>query len=297
MYDLYNDRDIAVAKHKTLPKDTPLIAWSHQLSVKLENGTSFRYDPEHSVPDWVAQDQRHAYYADVSYVDENIGKILQVLEDEGMTNNTIIVVHADHGYHLGEHGEWEKKSNFDLVVRVPLMITVPWLTGSHGKITKSITELVDVGPTISSLAGIDPAPGVDGKDVSALFSSPERSLKEYAFHQYPACGQPRIWNHTRTACNNAPRDQFWAMGYSVRSDQYRYTRWLRWNTTTLKPVNWDSNDYAEELYNHKGDEGMDMDKWENENLAKVHPNIAAGHFGVLKQFFQAGQLDEEQALV
>lgn len=66
MWDLYNTSDIAIPTHKVLPIGTPLIAWSKQLGVQLENGTGFYYDPEHPVPDWVMQDQRHAYYASVS---------------------------------------------------------------------------------------------------------------------------------------------------------------------------------------------------------------------------------------
>lgn len=68
MYDLYNQSSLAVAEYKVLGKDTPLIAWSHQLGVQLENGTGFQYGPTEPVPDWVMQDQRHAYYASISYV-------------------------------------------------------------------------------------------------------------------------------------------------------------------------------------------------------------------------------------
>lgn len=102
MYDLYNDSTIAVATQKTLGQNTPLIAWSSQLSVQLQNGTHFPFSPDSAVPDWVAQDQRHAYYAAVSYVDEHIGTILAKLKAEELYNNTIIVVHSDHGYQLGE---------------------------------------------------------------------------------------------------------------------------------------------------------------------------------------------------
>ena len=104
-WDLYpNESAIATATHDTLPEATPLIAWSHQLSVRLANGTAFPYAPRAPVPEWVQRDQRHAYYASVSFVDENVGKILDTLEAEGMADDTIVLFHADHGYHLGEHG-------------------------------------------------------------------------------------------------------------------------------------------------------------------------------------------------
>jgi iduronate 2-sulfatase len=98
MYDLYNQSALAVPAHKTLPAGAPLIAWSHQLGVQLENGTGFSYGPEQPVPDWVMRDQRHAYYAAVSYTDEHIGAILAVLEQSGVADDTLVVFHADHGY-------------------------------------------------------------------------------------------------------------------------------------------------------------------------------------------------------
>ena len=97
MWDLYNDTVINTATHDTLGEGTPLIAWSHQLTVALANGTSFQYTPTQAVPKWVQQDQRRAYYASISYVDEHVGAILSVLEQEGFSDSTAIIFHADHG--------------------------------------------------------------------------------------------------------------------------------------------------------------------------------------------------------
>lgn len=94
MWDLYNSSEIAVPTHKTIPTGAPLIAWSNQLEVALENGTSFHYGPHNAVPDWVIQDQRHAYYACVSYVDEHVGAILQALDESGTADNTAVIFHA-----------------------------------------------------------------------------------------------------------------------------------------------------------------------------------------------------------
>lgn len=127
MYDLYNTDDIRTATVDTFPPNSPLIAWSQQLRVALENGTSFPYSPFSPVPKWVQQDQRHGYYASLSYVDQNVGFILDLLNKSGQADNTIIVFHADHGYHLGEHGEWEKKVGpaFELKARPPLPHFLP----------------------------------------------------------------------------------------------------------------------------------------------------------------------------
>lgn len=178
-----------------------------------------------AVPDWVIRNQRHAYYAAVSYVDEHVGAILEVLEKEDVKEDTIVVFHSDHGYALGEHGEWEKKSNLDLIVRVPLMIHVPNKT--VGTKTRALFDLVDVFPTISSLAGLPAPEGVDGLDQSGLITSSPFShveQRDAAYHQYPACNTPSF-NHTRSSCNNTPKHKFDFMGYSVRTASYRYTCW------------------------------------------------------------------------
>eukprot|EP01062_Namystynia_karyoxenos_P005426 TRINITY_DN118_c1_g1_i1.p1 TRINITY_DN118_c1_g1~~TRINITY_DN118_c1_g1_i1.p1 ORF type:complete len:499 (+),score=105.87 TRINITY_DN118_c1_g1_i1:74-1570(+) len=279
MYDLYNESAIAVAQHDTLGQGTPLIAWSNCLAVKLENGTSFKFGPYSAVPQWVQRDQRHAYYAAVSYVDEHVGDLLGVLRDEGVYDDTIIVFHADHGYLLGEHGYWEKKSNFDLTVRVPLIMRVP---GRAPGVTDSFTDLVDVFPTLATLAGLPQPQGVDGDDVSALYDTPGEMLKRAAYHQYPACKTDSI-NQTRSECNNVARGSFDFMGYSVRTPDWRYTVWLRWNGTLLR-ADWDG-ERGEELYDHRGDISTDMNKWENVNLASQQPETATQLRAQLRSFF------------
>eukprot|EP00750_Incisomonas_marina_P019135 INCI3228.2.p1 GENE.INCI3228.2~~INCI3228.2.p1 ORF type:complete len:351 (-),score=33.51 INCI3228.2:717-1769(-) len=118
MYDLYNESAIAVPESQVLGTGTPLIAWSHCLSVQLANGTRFPFSYDSPVPDWVMQNQRHAYYSAISYVDEHVGVLLGTLEEQNIVDNTIVIFHADHGYALGEHGYWEKKALFDLIVRL-----------------------------------------------------------------------------------------------------------------------------------------------------------------------------------
>eukprot|EP00054_Salpingoeca_dolichothecata_P025590 m.180243 g.180243 ORF g.180243 m.180243 type:complete len:326 (-) comp25410_c0_seq8:109-1086(-) len=286
MLDLYpNYTDIAPAKYDTFPSNSPLIAWSHCLGVTLPNGTSFQYSPFEAVPKWVQSYQRRFYYADVSYVDENIGYILDTLDQLGVAEDTAIVVHSDHGYSLSEHGYWEKKSNFDLTVRVPLMIHVPWKPASHGKRTGSLTELIDVFPTLAALAGLPKPENIDGNDVSALFDHPEKIVKSIAYHQYPACNV-NSYNQTRAECNQVPKNKFDYMGYTMRTEEYRYTAWFPWNKTTLTPDF--SAKYAAELYNHTGDTGdqsTTMDDYENDNLVDSLPQIAEALHTQLVEFF------------
>lgn len=92
LYDLYNESELHIAQHKTLPLDAPLIAWANVFNVSLANGTYFTYGPEDPVPDWVMRDQRHAYYASVSSVDENVGAIIQHLKDSGHYDDTVVML-------------------------------------------------------------------------------------------------------------------------------------------------------------------------------------------------------------
>ena len=286
MYDLYDEGAIAGPRHRTLDPSQPLIAWSEQLVVRLQNGTAFPFSPTQPVPDWVQRDQRHGYYAAVSYVDEHVGALLGRLERERLTASTIVVMHSDHGYALGEHGLWEKKSNFDLAVRVPLVIRAPAKAAtSAGEVTTSLTELVDLMPTLAALAGLPPPTGVDGADVSALFDDPTQQLKGAAYHQYPACGMARI-NQTRGGCNKTPKGAFDFMGYSVRTDAWRYTLWVSWDGAALAP-RWDDPRAEEELYSHDGDDSTDMDRWENVNEARDHPALAASLRAQVVAFFSA----------
>lgn len=203
-----------------------------------------------------------------------------------MTQNTAIVFHGDHGWHLGEHGVWCKQSNFELVARVPLIVSVPWLPQSHGKRTGAIVEMVDLMPTTLELMGVsDRVP--DFKDLEGLSflpilekpSTAETAWKNASFIQYPRCkgtkdlnaavksGNLLPWDFpTNNACTGVASNDFDAMGLSIRTLEWRYTLWLRWNGAKLAPM-WDQDPVGEELYTHVGDAGDDTDSFENENLA------------------------------
>merc|ERR1712159_105905 len=87
-------------------------------------------------------------------MDHQIGRVLSALEDAGLANDTLVVLHSDHGWSLGEHGQWQKFTNWEVGVRVPLIIRAPWLPGSQGKRSSSLAQLVDIYKTQADLAGI-----------------------------------------------------------------------------------------------------------------------------------------------
>ena len=174
------------------------------------------------------------------------------------------------GYHLGEHGEWEKKANFELTTRVPLIIAAPHYPRSHGRNTDALIDLVDLYPTLTDLAGLpppnaEPHLAKDSKSAVALFSDPGvAGLRTASFSQYPRCGDagPAV---EQGSCNIVDKHEFKYMGYSVRTAAWRYTAWMPWVATALS-VDWKATPYAEELYDHALDDGTDFNAFENENL-------------------------------
>jgi len=264
--------------------------------VLLGDGTEVAHSPTEPVPVWVNRDQRHAYYAAMSYVDEHIGALLQALRDESVESSTIVAAHSDHGYHLGEHGLWHKASNFENAVRVPLVIKAPGKPSATGRRTESTTELVDLWPTLSRLAGVGRPASAAGDDLSPLFDDPTQTLKHAAYHQFPACRMRlraagrgadfRLINQTRKMCNQLMPRQFDFMGYSMRTARWRYTLWLPWDQERLEPL-WraEERDCAQELYDHAGDDASDMDRYENVNLAAERPDVTIGLRAQLEGFF------------
>ena len=119
-----------------------------------------------------------AYYASVSFMDAQVGKVMNALEKAGLRDNTIIIFTSDHGYHLGEHDFWAKVSLLDESARVPLIISVP---GKKPAVCNSLVELLDLYPTTASLCGLEVPKRLQGKDISALLNDPSETVREAVF--------------------------------------------------------------------------------------------------------------------
>ena len=145
----------------------------------------------------------HGYYASVSYIDAQIGRVLKGLRDAGMEDNTIIILTSDHGFHLGDQNMWGKATNFELSTRVPLLIKAPGMT-TAGQRTDSLAELVDLYPTLCDLAGLPKPDHLQGTSIAKMLDDPEVDLHEVATSQYTRSDK---------------------MGHSVRSKDFRYTEW------------------------------------------------------------------------
>ena len=172
------------------------------------------------------------YLASVSYVDAQIGRVLDALDSLGLTRNTIVVLWGDHGYKLGEHAQWTKHANFELDTRIPLIVRAPGVTSPGGR-SRAFVETVDVFATLSDLAGL-PIPPQQGTSMVPVLANPLRDWKTAAFSQFP-----------REAGNRV-------MGRSIRTDRYRYVEWTREATGEV---------LARELYDHA------TDPQENANVA------------------------------
>ncbi len=158
------------------------------------------------------------YYASISYVDAQIGRLLRAVEAAGLRDSTIIVLLSDHGYHLGAHGLWQKGDLFEGSVRVPLILSVPDLPGAtfvRGGSSASLAELVDLYPTLAELAGLSIPEHAAGISLVPVLRNPSISVRESAYTMaLSRAGWIRPqWRHQDV------------MGESVRTERYRYTVW------------------------------------------------------------------------
>ena len=119
-----------------------------------------------------------AYYASVSYMDAQVGKVLKALKEEGLEDNTIIIFTSDHGFHLGEHSFWMKVSLHEESVRVPMIIKVP---GKKPAVCNSLVELLDLYPTIAELAGVETSKHLQGKSLAKTIENPNHEVRKMAF--------------------------------------------------------------------------------------------------------------------
>lgn len=209
------------------PAGAPEVAFHDGREIRGTPPNQLTFTPEQ------AAEIRHGYFANISYLDAQLGKVLAALDKSGVRERTIVVFAADHGYHVGEHSLWGKTSNFELDARVPLMIHAPGVS-QDGRTSPSLVELIDLFPTLVELCGLPQPTGLDGKSLAAVLRDPAKEVKAAAFTQHP---RPAYYDRT-------PEKVPQAMGVSVRTPQVRYTEWRDWKTG--QPV-------ARELYDAASD--------------------------------------------
>lgn len=144
-----------------------------------------------------------AYYASVSYMDAQVGRVLEALDRLGLAENTIVIFTSDHGYLLGHHGKFQKQHLFEESTRVPFILSVPWLRKTHGQATSHLSELVDVYPTVAGLANLAPPDNLQGRDLRPLLENPEAKSWD----------RDLVFTISRSG------------GESVRTHEWRFTHW------------------------------------------------------------------------
>jgi len=235
-WDLY-DRAKLPPLNSSRPVGAPDLAFHDSREVLGLPGSRITATPE------LAAEMRHGYFANIAYLDAQLGKVLDALDRSGAAERTIVVFVGDHGYHLGEHMQWGKTSNFELDARVPLMIATPG--GRHaGRRTASFAELVDLFPTLTALCGLPAVSQLEGVNLAPVLADPAAVVKTAAFTQHP---RPAYYDREPA---KAPQ----AMGVSVRTALGRYTEWRDWKTgATLAREFYAAADEPAETRNLAGD--------------------------------------------
>lgn len=247
--------------HPDVPVGMPPVAWhpggGNSINTPVDAATT--------------RANRRGLYATMSYVDSLVGDVLDELQALGFADNTIVSFVGDHGQHVGEHNLWEKMTNFELGVRIPFLIKVPWLAQSVGLRSEALVEVIDLYKTLSELAGI-PLPQTDSHPVQGNSLAPifvgGAPPSNYSFSQFAKTGPDSAPFGTCMGCYPQGSQAADFMGFSVRSTEWRYTEWYRYDKGG-GTANWKAL-FAVELYDHDGDAGDDMDAFENINVAHAN---------------------------
>jgi iduronate 2-sulfatase len=234
-WDLHDPAKFQLATNRKPPEGAPPYAGKH--GGEISNFEPVK--PNGDVNDEVARKLIHGYYAATSYMDAQLGRVIEELDRLELSKNTIIVLWGDHGWHLGDHGIWTKHTNYEQANHIPLFIIAP---GMKPGSTRQLAETVDIYPTLTELAGLPkpvvPQP-IDGLSLVPVLKDPSVRVRDCATHAFPR-GEGRI-------------------GRAIRTERYRLIEWKKPGTP--------SDDADFELYDYESD------PTETENLAKRKPEV------------------------
>ena len=184
----------------------------------------------------LAKQAIQAYHASITFVDRQVGRVLDALEKTGLADNTIVLLTSDHGYHMGEHGYYQKTTLFENATHVPLIIAVPGMK-TAGQVATGPVEMVDFYPTLAELAGLQVPESVGGVSLVPVLRDPKTVVRTSALTQL-------------------------GNGYSIRTSRYRYTEWG------------ENGSLGKELYDHDSDPAEMHNLAGNAKVAKIEAELA-----------------------
>jgi len=283
-FDLYPATETAIATHREPPVHMPPTGFfmnnselrgssefvaNHSLTYTLSVGnedisniSSGRY---RLVADDFHSALRSAYFASVSWMDEQLGSILDALTENGLWSRTIIVFVGDHGYHLGENGAWSKNTPYEYSARVPMVFRVPGQMGNGsragtegGFAVDAIVEMIDIFPTVLEAAGLERNVRNEGHSLMPYIrGGAGYGGENVAFTQCYGNGQTPPPPHSAIPPH---------MAMSVRVDGWRYTEYVAYDWNTAQPL-WERGNFGVELYEHSEDTEHDWNSYEHYNVA------------------------------
>lgn len=225
---MYEREDMPVAQFQDMATDDVEYAYHNSLEVKGYSDIP----PFESYVDTKHLDNEtqkrllHAYYACISYTDAQVGKLLDALEKEGLAENTIVILYGDHGYHLGDHGLWNKMTNFENATHVPLIVSAPGM--KKGSKSSSMVEFLDIFPTVCELTKTPHPQQLDGKSLVPVLKNPKAKIKDYAMSQYSRTTTENYTISTDTDLKGKAKElEDDIHGYAIRDPRYRLVEWTK----------------------------------------------------------------------
>ena len=195
----------------------------------------------------------HGYYAATSYMDTQVGRLLDALDASAAAKNTIVVLWGDHGWHLGDHGMWCKHTNYEQAARIPVIVSAPGF--AQGASTRAMIESVDIYPTLAELAGLETPKSIDGISFAGVLNDPAQSARDHVIHVYPRGNR---------------------LGRAIRTPRYRMVQWkvLGETSEALEPIDYELYDYQ-------------LDPLETKNLAASQSEILSDMLAILSKHPEA----------
>jgi O-glycosyl hydrolase len=209
-WDLYDRDSFSMPPNSGRPPQWPEDA-AFTKANEMQRYVDYVGDGPKDFPESLNKRLLHGYAAAASFVDANVGRVLDALEEKGLADNTIVVLWGDHGWKLGDHSSWCKHTNFECDTRVPLIVRDPRMKA--GQTTDRLVELIDLYPTLCDLTGIETPPHCQGRSFRGLLENPESGHRYSSYSSYPA------WK---------------SLGHSIRFRTFRYTEWFHNDTGELR---------------------------------------------------------------